>query len=510
MCHFPFGICIGSMSIPSGYYEFLQFKIWIRHSHRIGLQFSSNGFNLERNTLVPKSLASSLDNFLHDATDVNSLSEDQRKKFEQWISKILANPERISSIIETALHEGMHSEWQEESQQHKFKMGSYYPSMIEHCLRQQAYSYTSPIPPSKEDLAIFREGRAIHELIAMALRRSGLISIEGREVIVDLEFNGEARLHGRIDDLLLIRLSAESEEYEEEKDAAQGFKLFIPLEIKSISTLPEEPRQSHYYQLSTYLLARNFPMGVLLYWAKRSGGVKAFSIIRDDVMQSVLRERVLELHEALTKNILPQKEAAINRDFFQCDRCAYSERCNPFLIEKLAKGAKIALFDVDSVLLDCLPRRRAVMQELGLSPSMRPSDIHDKDIREKFWDLYNSPKYAELDLLIEQGKVDLYKQLELGRAVVGISSSRHDNMIEATKAHLANLEVPLAHLIVRQTGNYDTDLVFKTKWALRLEGNYEIAEYFDRDALASSEILKSIHRHRQKKNNAIEALDEQA
>ncbi len=439
-------------------------------------------------------MSSSLDNFFHDPTDANTLSEEQRKKFEEWMSRILVDPERISSMIEKALHEGMHSEWEEESLQHKFKVGSYYPSMIEHCLRQQAYTYTSPIPPSKEDLAILGEGRAIHELVAMALRRSGLISIEGREVVVDLEFGEEAKLHGRIDDLLLIRLT---------DGDSEDFRLFIPLEIKSISALPEKPRESHYYQLSTYLLARKFPMGVLLYWAKRGGGVKAFSIPCDDVMQSVLRERVLELHEALTKNLLPQKEASINRDFIQCERCAYSETCNPFLIEKLPKTSQIALFDIDSVLLDSLPRRRAAMKELGLSPSMRASDIHDKELREKFWELYNSPKYAELDVLIEQGKLDFYKQLELGRAPVGISSARHDNIMEATRARLANLEIPLAHLIVRESGNYDTDIVFKTKWVLRLEGNYEIVEYFDRDALVSSEILKSIRRHRQKKSEVL-------
>lgn len=399
-------------------------------------------------------------------------------------------------MIEEALHEGMHSEWEEESANHKFKLGSYYPSMIEHCLRQQAYTYTSPIPPSKEDLAIFGEGRAIHELVAIALRRSGLISIEGREVVVDLEFgDGEAKLHGRIDDLLLIRLSDED---------SQDFKLFIPLEIKSVGTLPDEPRQAHYYQLSTYLLAKKFPMGVLLYWAKRGGGVKAFSIPRDDVMQVVLRERVFELHEALKDNLLPQKEASLNRDFVQCERCAYSERCNPFLIDSLPKGTKVALFDIDSTLLDPLPRRRAAMQELGLSPSMRTSDIHDKELREKFWDLYNSPKYAELDLPIEQGKNEIYKQVELGRVAIGISSSRHDSMIEATRARLANLEIQISQLIVRESGNYDTDITFKTKWALRLETNYEVVEYFDRDALASSEVLKSIQRHRQKKSNLVQ------
>ena len=424
----------------------------------------------------------SLDSFLHDPTDVVTLSEEDRKKFEEWVARILDKPDQISSMIEEALHKGMHSEWEEGASNHKFRLGSYYPSIIERCLRQQAYSYTEPIPPSKEELAIFGEGRAIHELIALALRRSGLISIEGSEVLVDLKFE-DAKLHGRIDDLLLIRLSDQSENY---------FKLFIPLEIKSIGTLPDEPKQSHYYQLSTYLLAKNFPVGVLLYWAKRGGGVKAFTIPRDDVMQVVLRERVFELHEALKRNSLPRKEAYIIRDFVQCERCAYNEKCNPFLFDSIKPGSQIALFDIDSTVLDTQQRRRAAMQELGISPSMRTSDIHDDELKNKFWDLYNDPKFSKLDTLIEQGKQNVYKQVELGRSIIGISSSRHDNMIEATRARLANLQIPVSQIIVRENGNYDTDLKFKVRWVKRLQVNYDIVEYFDRDALASSEVMKVV------------------
>jgi hypothetical protein len=435
-------------------------------------------------------MSASLDNFLHDPTDPDALSREERVNFEKWIEDILGRPEQISSMIEKALHEGMHSEWEQESVNHKFRVGSYYPSMIEQCLRQQAYSYTAPIPPTKEDLAIFGEGRAIHELVAIALRRSGLISVEGSEVVVDLEFNEEAKLHGRIDDLLLIRLTDSN---------SHDFKLFVPLEIKSIGALPDEPRQSHYYQLSTYLFARNFPMGVLLYWAKRGGAVKAFSIIKDEVMHSVLRERVFELHEALKNNLLPQKEASTSRDYVQCERCAYSERCNPFLIDSVPQGSAIALFDIDSTLLDPFQRKSAAMRELGLPPSMRASDIHDKELREKYWEIYNSPKYVGLDLLIPEGKAKVYDEIEAGRTVIGISSSRREGMIEATKARLANLEVPISHVILRESGNYDTDLVFKTKWAIRLGTNYEIASYVDRDALVCSEVLKLIQRERSKK-----------
>jgi len=431
----------------------------------------------------------SLDNFLHDHSGYDApLSKDDKAKFESWVSKILSNPKSIASTIEDALKQGMYSEWESESGNHKFKLGSYYPSMIEKCLRAQAYSYLFPEPPTSEELAIFGEGRAIHELIALALRRSGLISVEGSEVAVDLEFSNEAKLHGRIDDLLLIRIS----------EAGDNFKLFIPLEIKSTSTLPDEPRQSHYYQLSTYLLAQDYPLGVLLYWAKREGRVKAFTIPKDEVMNAVLRERVFELHDALKKGSLPDKEAATVRDYGQCERCAYLERCNPYLIDSIPKNSMIALFDLDSTVLDTSQKKRMIMLELGLPASTRPSDIHDEEVKKKYWELLDSPRYIEQDSVIIQGREKVYEQQKLNRVPIGISSARRDHLLEATRARLANLSVPIFHLILREPGNYDTDGKFKMKWAMRLARNYDIVEFFDRDAVTSSLVTRGVEAQKSK------------
>ena len=94
-----------------------------------------------------KSCLSSLDKFLTDL-ESSELSAEEKVRFEKWLSKVLSEPELISSMIEDALKKGMFSEWEEESINHKFKLGSYYPSIIERCLRQQAYSYLYAIPPS--------------------------------------------------------------------------------------------------------------------------------------------------------------------------------------------------------------------------------------------------------------------------------------------------------------------------------------------------------------------------
>jgi CRISPR/Cas system-associated exonuclease Cas4 (RecB family) len=422
---------------------------------------------------------SSLDNFLANLK-AEELTPEEKVTFEKWLTKVLSDPSSISVMIEDALKKGMLSEWEEESINHKFKLGSYYPSIVEKCLRQQAYSYLYAKPPSPEELAIFNEGKAIHELIAIALRHSGLVSVEGREVVVDLEF-GDAKLHGRIDDLLLIRLS----------EAGDKFRLFVPLEIKSSSSMPEEPRRSHYYQLSTYLLAENYPMGVLLYWVKREGRVKAFTIAKDEAMRSVLKERVLELHDALSHNAVPRKEASILKDYSQCERCAYIERCNPFLMDSIPKGSKLSLFDLDGTILDSSQRKRAILQELGMPASAKPTDIFDEKTKGRYWELMDNPKYVSLDTLFDQAKERVLDTRKSGRVPIGISSARRDGLFEATRARLANLGVPLFHLILRESGNYDTDGKFKAKWAQRLSSNYEL-EFFDRDAVLGAVISKMI------------------
>ncbi len=431
-------------------------------------------------------MSDSLDAYVHNSETAKKFNKEDKIRFERWVAKIAADPSKISSTVEQALHGALFSEWESESGGHEFKVGSYYPSIIERCIRQQAYSYLMPEAPTNEELAIFSEGKAIHELIASTLKHSGLISVEGSEIVVELNF-GDARLHGRIDDLLLIRMSDEND---------GEFVMYIPLEIKTISALPEEPKRNHYYQLSTYLLAKNFPFGVLLYWAKREGKIKAFTIQKEDAMYPVLRERVLELHESLSERAMPHKEAATNRDYQQCERCAYLDKCNPFLIESIAIGSKISVFDVDNTLLDSSARRKAVFQELALPNSIRVSDIENDETREKFWQLYNSPKFIELDSLNEMGKENVYNQIKLQRVVIGISANRKETVEEATKARLANLAIPISHLIVREQGNFDTDPKFKIRWALRLARNYDIVEYFDRDATTSSLVLSALKQHK--------------
>ncbi len=87
---------------------------------------------------------------------------------------------------------------------------------------------------------------------------------------------------------------------------------------------------------------------------------------------------------------------------------------------------------------------------------------------------------------------------------MGISSSRRDHLTEVTRARLANLGVPMFHLILREPGNYDVDGRFKTKWALRLAANYDIEEFFDRDAVTTSMVMKGIQSKKAKTGSDAE------
>ena len=109
-------------------------------------------------------------------------------------------------------------------------------------------------------------------------------------------------------------------------------------------------------------------------------------------MRTVLRERVLELHDALKHETVPQKEAAVTRDYSQCERCMYIERCNPYLIDSIPSGSKISLFDLDGTILDTSQRKRAIMQELGLPSSARPTDIQDEEVKKKVLGIDGQPE----------------------------------------------------------------------------------------------------------------------
>ena len=166
-------------------------------------------------------------------------------------------------------------------------------------------------------------------------------------------------------------------------------------------------------------------------------------------------------------------------------------------MDDIPPRSKLSLFDIDGTILDSSARRKAILKELGLPSSARPTDIHDEELKKKYWSLMDDPKYVQLDTLYDGAKERILAETKSGRIPVGISSARREVLREATKARLANLGVPVFNMVLRENGNYDTDGKFKTKWAQRLAANYDIQDFFDRDAVLTSSIMQALVKTKQ-------------
>ena len=77
--------------------------------------------------------------------------------------------ERITS----AINAGMVKNDVERSANHQRRVGVYYPSSLGYCLRKQYYAFYYPKAQSPAKLIVFALGDATHELVAMALAKSG-------------------------------------------------------------------------------------------------------------------------------------------------------------------------------------------------------------------------------------------------------------------------------------------------------------------------------------------------
>ncbi len=212
--------------------------------------------------------------------------------------------------IEDLLKTGLISLWQKESQLHAREPGTYYPSYLGYCLRKQYYIYTIGERVTPEALAIFMTGQGVHEIVAKAFSES--TTVESVEEKITLNFTDDIRLSGRID-IIIVDID--------------GKKYII--EVKSASRIPDSPYESHMIQLEIYLHSLNVDDGFVLYWNKRSGEVKAFSVKKSSEWLGKIYERAAMLHYHMNMAQLPPPEAYLNGRAWECKRCPYLNECNP-------------------------------------------------------------------------------------------------------------------------------------------------------------------------------------
>jgi CRISPR/Cas system-associated exonuclease Cas4 (RecB family) len=214
--------------------------------------------------------------------------------------------ERITS----AINAGMVKNDVERSANHQRRVGVYYPSSLGYCLRKQYYAFYYPKAQSPAKLIVFALGDATHELVAMALAKSGDVKVDAVELPAKLEVQGGVVLSGRID-VLVAELAGEK----------------VIMEIKSASSIPNRPYISHIIQIQTYLHTTGLTHGVITYVDKKSGDVKSFDVLKDDSWLHTVKVRALELHTAVKSKLPPYKEAFSKNKLYECKGCDFAGIC---------------------------------------------------------------------------------------------------------------------------------------------------------------------------------------
>jgi CRISPR/Cas system-associated exonuclease Cas4 (RecB family) len=359
-----------------------------------------------------------------------------------------------------ALKKGLLNLWEEESLQHVRKEGVYYPSAIGSCVRKQFYMYTIGERPSSEKLAIFATGKGVHNAVAEALNASKLIVVESEEVETDLKVTEEVTLKGRID-VLVAKVN--------------GSKAII--EVKSTSHLPENPYENHLLQLQTYLHATGIEDGVLLYWDKRRGNVKAFAVKKDEKYMQKLAERTIILHEHIKKEIPPLKEAILEGRLWECDVCEFNSICNPFLLDGITKGEPVVIVTLDGVILDDEERKRYALSMIGLPPSVDPKELRGR-LKASFLKHYFDPLHYALDRPKKDTVDELWRYRKMGRHIL-ILSERPEEFFQRTREEVERLGIPYDAIILRPENH--PMLKWKLDTLKRLSTNYKVELFMDND-----------------------------
>uniref|UniRef100_A0A7C4H4Q3 HAD family hydrolase n=1 Tax=Ignisphaera aggregans TaxID=334771 RepID=A0A7C4H4Q3_9CREN len=119
---------------------------------------------------------------------------------------------------------------------------------------------------------------------------------------------------------------------------------------------------------------------------------------------------------------------------------------------------KCIVFDIDGVLIDNSERVKRTLEEIGA----RDVSELDEEKKKKFWDIFLSDKYIDLDKPNPQA-IELAKKRKSEGYRIVILTGRPMKMMKKTIEQLNKYGVPYDAIIFRSDGYYAKDYEYKKK-----------------------------------------------
>lgn len=210
-------------------------------------------------------------------------------------------------------------------------IGRYYPSELSYCIRREHYSYLQKTTYDLEARKAFAIGDAIHQLIDNAFSSYSLkfpyfkVTVE----IPDLIYNGNGFVvSGRLDALV---------EYNNERHIIEIKSHANPLRILN-------PNEHHLSQLNYYLHFYPDAKGHIIYVNKSKKIYSNVDFLEfpkkdepdlsyNDSAFKELMSRAERLHQSLVSGVLPEPEAKLNNELWQCKVCPFRKMCEKQILE---------------------------------------------------------------------------------------------------------------------------------------------------------------------------------
>lgn len=145
------------------------------------------------------------------------------------------------------------------------------------------------------------------------------------------------------------------------------------------------------------------------------------------------------------------------------------------------KWSKIAVFDIDGVIVDVSERLKASLEEVGAS-GVSSTEALPAELRRRFWSVFLSAKYMHLDKPRRVGIELLNRAREEGNFIV-LVSGRRESMLKDTIKQLRDFGVEWDVLVHRAENYYAKDHEFKKDFVKEYLGGYVSELHDDMDSV---------------------------